>query len=229
MLLLEQDERFAVAGRARDGREAVELGEHLSPDAVVMDIEMPVLDGVEATKRIRTETPELPIVAVSGHDYEERVLEIRQAGANDYVRKARLADELLRVLLALLENAAVQKEQILEVVRAICLGLPETSERPSHGEPTFFVRGKRSFATVWDSHHGDGRFALICAAPAGMQAVLVEADAERFYVPPYVGHRGWIGVRLDRGFDRGEIAGIVEDAYAEVAPPKLVEAARREE
>jgi CheY-like chemotaxis protein len=229
VLLLEQDERFAVVGRARDGREAVELGDHLSPDAVVMDIEMPVLDGVEATKRIRTETPELPIVAVSGHDYEERVLEIRQAGANDYVRKARLADELLRVLLALLENATVKKEQILEVVRAICLGLPETSERPSHGEPTFFVRGKRSFATVWDSHHGDGRFALICAAPAGMQAVLVEADAERFYVPPYVGHRGWIGVRLDRDFDRGEIAGIVEDAYAEVAPPKLVEAARREE
>lgn len=121
------------------------------------------------------------------------------------------------------------KEQALEAVRAICLALPETSERPSHGAPTFFVGGKRSFATVWDSHHGDGRFALICAAPAGMQAALVEADPERFYVPPYVGHRGWIGVRLDRGFDRDEIAGIVEDAYAEVAPPKLVEAAARRE
>jgi hypothetical protein len=58
-----------------------------------------------------------------------------------------------------------------------------------------------------------------------MQAILVEADPERFYVPPYVGHRGWIGVRLDRGFDRDEIAGILEDAFAEVAPPKLVEAA----
>ena len=54
------------------------------------------------------------------------------------------------------------------------------------------------------------------------------ADPERFYVPAYVGHRGWIGVRLDRGFDRDEIAGILEDAYAEVAPPKLVEAARGE-
>ena len=115
------------------------------------------------------------------------------------------------------------KEQILEAVRAICLGLPETSERPSHGAPTFFIRDKRSFATVWDSHHGDGRFALICAAPAGVQAAFVEADPQRFYVPAYVGHRGWIGVRLDRG----EIAGIVEDAYAEVAPPRLVEAARR--
>jgi hypothetical protein len=120
----------------------------------------------------------------------------------------------------------VTKHQILAAVRAICLGLPEASERPSHGEPTFFVGGKRSFATVWDSHHGDGRFALICAAPAGMQAALVDADPERFFIPAYVGHRGWIGVRLDRGFDRDEIAGIVEDAYAEVAPPKLVEAAR---
>jgi hypothetical protein len=123
----------------------------------------------------------------------------------------------------------VTKQRILEAVRAICLDLPETSERPSHGAPTFFIRDKRSFATVWDSHHGDGRFALICAAPAGMQAALVEADPDRFYVPAYVGHRGWIGVRLDRGFDRGfdrdEIAGIVEDAYAEVAPPKLVAAA----
>ena len=104
---------------------------------------------------------------------------------------------------------------MLDAVREICLALPDTSERPSHGAPTFFVRGKRSFAT------------LICAAPAGMQAMLVEGDAERFYVPPYVGHRGWIGVRLDRGFDRGEIGGIIEDAYAEVAPPKLVEAAER--
>lgn len=115
------------------------------------------------------------------------------------------------------------KQRILEAVRAICLDLPETSERPSHGAPTFFIRSNRSFATVWDNHHGDGRFALICAAPAGMQAALVEADPDRFYVPAYVGHRGWIGVRLDRD----EIAGIVEDAYAEVAPPKLVETAAR--
>jgi hypothetical protein len=121
----------------------------------------------------------------------------------------------------------VTKGRILEVVREICLGLPETSERPSHGAPTFFVRDKRSFATVWSNHHGDGRFALICAAPDGMQAMLVEGEPARFYVPPYFGHRGWIGVRLDRGFDHGEIAGIIEDAYAEVAPPRLVEAAER--
>jgi hypothetical protein len=121
----------------------------------------------------------------------------------------------------------VTKKRILETVREICLALPEASERLSHGEPTFFVRGKRSFATVWDSHHGDGRFAVLCAAPAGMQAALVEADPERFFVPPYVGHRGWIGFRLDRAFERDEVAGILEDAYAEVAPAKLVEAAGR--
>jgi CheY-like chemotaxis protein len=98
VLLLEQDGRFSVVGRARNGREAVELAERMLPDAVVMDIEMPVLDGVEATRRLRESRPELPIVAVSGHDYEERVLEIRGAGAHDYVRKERIAAELPRVL-----------------------------------------------------------------------------------------------------------------------------------
>jgi CheY-like chemotaxis protein len=102
-LLLEQDARFAVAGRARDGREAVALAEEVAPDAVVLDIEMPVLDGVEAARLLRAASPQLPIVAVSGHDYEERVLEIRQAGADDYVRKARVAAELPRVLAALLD------------------------------------------------------------------------------------------------------------------------------
>ena len=114
------------------------------------------------------------------------------------------------------------RQRALAAVREICLDLPETSERLSHGAPTFFIREKRSFATVWDDHHGDGRFALICAAPNGMQAELVEADPERFYVPPYVGHRGWIGVRLDRCFDRDEIAGMIEDAFAEVAPARLL-------
>jgi DNA-binding NarL/FixJ family response regulator len=108
-LLLENDERFTVAGRARDGRAAVALAERLSPDAVVMDIEMPVLDGVEATKLLRAAAPDLPIVAVSGHDYEERVLEMRRAGADDYVRKARLSDELPRVLAALLQPSRMRR------------------------------------------------------------------------------------------------------------------------
>jgi len=102
--LLEQDGRFAVAGRARNGLEALNLAKRLEPDAVVMDIEMPVLDGVEATRQLREGWPDLPIVAISGHDYEERVLEIRHAGASDYVRKARLATELPRVLAAAAES-----------------------------------------------------------------------------------------------------------------------------
>jgi hypothetical protein len=119
-----------------------------------------------------------------------------------------------------------ERERTLRQIREICLGLPETSERLSHGAPTFFVRGKRAFLMVLENHHGDGRFAIWCAAAPGMQAMLVQADPERFFVPPYVGHRGWLGVRLDRALDWDEIAGIAEDAYAEVAPARLVEAAR---
>ena len=87
--------------------------------------------------------------------------------------------------------------------------------------------GKRAFLMVLTNHHGDGRFAIWCAAPEGAQRMLVDAGPERFFVPPYVGHRGWVGVRLDRGLGVDEIAGIVEDAYAAVAPARLVEAARR--
>jgi hypothetical protein len=121
---------------------------------------------------------------------------------------------------------AAERERALRRIREICLALPEVSERLSHGAPTFFVRGKKAFLMVLTDHHGDGRFAIWCAAPTGMQSMLVDADPERFFVPPYVGHRGWLGVRLDRGLHWEELAGIAEDAYAEVAPPKLVEAAQ---
>jgi len=120
---------------------------------------------------------------------------------------------------------ARRRKRTLERIREICLALPETSERLSHGAPTFFVRGKRAFVMVLTDHHGDGRFAIWCAAPDGLQSMLVEADPERFFVPPYVGHRGWLGVRLDRLLDWDELTGIVEDAFAEVAPRTLVERA----
>jgi hypothetical protein len=112
----------------------------------------------------------------------------------------------------------------LDRVRAACLALPEVEERLSHGAPSFFVRGKRCFVMVMDDHHGDGRFALWCAAPEGMQHALVEGDPESYFVPPYVGHRGWIGVRLDRALPWDEIAGAIEDAWLEVAPKRLVAA-----
>lgn len=96
--VLEDDGRFEVIGRARNGREAVELVRRLDADVVVMDIEMPLCDGVEATRLMREQQPDLPVVAISGHDYEERVFEIREAGAVDYVRKARVAEDLVLTL-----------------------------------------------------------------------------------------------------------------------------------
>jgi hypothetical protein len=116
--------------------------------------------------------------------------------------------------------------EALAKVRAACFALPETSERPSHGGPAFFIRGKKCFVMFLDDHHDDGRLAIWCAAPDGVQADMVDADPERFFRPPYVGHRGWLGVRLDRGIYWDELAGIIEDAFAAVASPKLVESAR---
>jgi hypothetical protein len=114
-------------------------------------------------------------------------------------------------------------------VRALCLALPETTERLSHGSPTFFVRGKKAFVMVLDDHHGDGIFGLWTAAPPGNQELLVAADPDRFFRPPYVGHRGWLGVRLDGDVDWDEIAGIIEDAWATVAPRSLVASLRTRE
>ena len=107
-------------------------------------------------------------------------------------------------------------------IRSFCLSLPEVSERLSHGAPTFFIRDKKTLATIWDDHHGDGRLGLICAAPAGVQQQLVDEEPNRFYVPAYVGHRGWIGVRLDTKFNFDEVKAILLDAYRCVGPAKLV-------
>jgi hypothetical protein len=112
---------------------------------------------------------------------------------------------------------------VYERVRAHCLALPDTSERLSHGEPTWFVR-KKVFVMSANDHHGDGRIAIWVPAPEGRQAGLVAAAPEHYFVPPYVGHRGWVGVRLDTGLEWDAVAGAVEEAYIQVAPAKLVEA-----
>ena len=106
-------------------------------------------------------------------------------------------------------------------LRQLCLALPETTERPSHGEPTWFVRDRTTFVT-YANHHHDDRLAFWCAAPAGAQEALLAADPERFFRPPYVGHRGWLGVYLDVKVDWSEIGEIVVEAYRAVAPTKLV-------
>ena len=98
--LLEADGRLEVAGRARDGREAIEFAEALRPDVVAMDIVLPVMDGVEATREIRRGQPTIPVVAITGSEYEERALEVQDAGAVDFVRKGRLDQDLVDILLA---------------------------------------------------------------------------------------------------------------------------------
>ena len=109
----------------------------------------------------------------------------------------------------------------LDRLRRICLALPDATERASHGEPAWFVRGKKTFVMFADHHHDD-RTAFWCAAPPGSQGDLVEAEPESFFVPPYVGGRGWLGVWLDVDVDWQEIAEIVEDAYRVVAPKTLL-------
>lgn len=112
-------------------------------------------------------------------------------------------------------------DNALKSLRALCTALPEVSERLSHGEPTWFVRGKKVFVMFADHHHDD-RLGFWCPAPAGVQQELVAAAPEQFFRPPYVGHRGWLGVYLDVAVDWAEIAEIVTDAYRMVAPKTLV-------
>jgi len=105
-------------------------------------------------------------------------------------------------------------------VREACLWLPEAQEFISHGSPNFRVRGK-TFATFVVNHHGDGRVALWLNAAPGTREMYVAGDPKRFFVPPYVGARGWFGVHLDRGLPWRRIATLVREAYVKVAPPKL--------
>ena len=105
-------------------------------------------------------------------------------------------------------------------VRRICLALPEATEKIAWGEPTWRVRD-RLFAMYANNHHGDGRIALWCKAAPGAQEDLVAANPKHFFVPPYVGKAGWLGIRLDRGIDWGLVAGLVRDGYLEVAPRRL--------
>ena len=109
----------------------------------------------------------------------------------------------------------------LERVRAICLALPEATEKVAWGEPTFRVKDK-IFAQYEDNHHGSGRIELWCKAPDGLQAVLVAAEPERFFVPKYVGHKGWIGIRMEGAVDWAHVAELLRDSYRMTAPKRLL-------
>jgi hypothetical protein len=106
-------------------------------------------------------------------------------------------------------------------LREICLALPETTEKISHGEPSWFVGGKM-FAMLDDHHHGADHLAVWLAAALGDQEALVRSDPRRFFVPPYVGHRGWVGVRIDGRADWRRVTTVVRDAYVQVAPKRLL-------
>ena len=109
------------------------------------------------------------------------------------------------------------KTNVLDRVRRTCLALPEAYEKVAWGAPTFRV-GKRQFAMFLDNHHGDGRVALWCKAPDGAQEELVASNPDAFFVPPYVGGGGWVGIRLARGLDWNLVAGLLREAHAEAAP-----------
>lgn len=117
---------------------------------------------------------------------------------------------------------------VLPRLREICLSLPQATESVfgGHTTPTFRVRNK-IFAMLQDDHHGDGRLALWCKAAPGAQAVLVGSAPGRFFVPPYVGPKGWIGIRLDRDIDWGLVVDLVRDSYILIAPKRLAAQARQ--
>lgn len=108
-------------------------------------------------------------------------------------------------------------DALTERLRALCLALPEATEKQAWGDPTFRVRDK-IFAM---EKRGDGRVSVWCKAAPGSQEVLVGADPDRFFVPPYVGPKGWVGMRLDNDVDWAEVGVVVSRSYRLIAPKRL--------
>jgi predicted DNA-binding protein (MmcQ/YjbR family) len=113
-------------------------------------------------------------------------------------------------------------KNINDAVREVCLSFPEAEEFVSHGSPNFRVRKGKTFATYVVNHHGDGRVALWLNAPGGAQAHYTGDEPKHFFIPPYVGPRGWLGVHLNKGLSWKRIASLVRQAYEKAAPPRLV-------
>lgn len=120
-----------------------------------------------------------------------------------------------------LHQGQTMPRDVLTVVREICLSLPQAEEFLSHATPNFRVRG-RSFATYVINHHGDGRIALWLRAPPGAQALYTQAEPTHFFIPPYVGPSGWLGVHLNQGIKWQRVAELTREAYEQVAPKALV-------
>jgi len=114
----------------------------------------------------------------------------------------------------------VRRRTPLERVRRMCLALPETSERLSHGEPTFFVH-KRVFVMFANNHHHDGHIAAWLPVPPGIQTGLIQIAPETYFKPPYVGPSGWVGIELDQIGDE-ELSAHIQAAWEMVAPKRLL-------
>lgn len=119
-------------------------------------------------------------------------------------------------------------KDINDAVREVCLSFPETEEYISHGSKNYRLRGKgkkigKTFATYAINHHGDQRIALWLNAPAGAQQLYTQAEPKHFFVPPYVGPSGWLGVNLDKGISWKRVAQLVREAYEKIAPPELAQ------
>jgi hypothetical protein len=112
---------------------------------------------------------------------------------------------------------------IQQAVREACLWLPESEEFISHGSPNFRVRG-RTFATYAVNHHGDGRVALWLNAPPGSQELHVHAEPTFYFIPAYVGPRGWLGVILNSRVKWTRVVQLIREAYEKTAPKDLLNA-----
>jgi len=121
-------------------------------------------------------------------------------------------------------------EDLLDGLRTACLALPGVEERSNHGMPTFAVVRRTAFCNLHE-HPADGRPSLWFKAASGVQAELIDQEPQRFFAPPYVGPRGWVGLRLDVDLDWDEVAAVVEDAWRLTATKSqiaLMEARRDE-
>ena len=112
-------------------------------------------------------------------------------------------------------------DPVIQRLRELCLALPAAFEKEAWGECTFRVTGGSMFAMTDNDHHGSAHVAVWVKAPPMVQEILVHADGRRFFVPPYVGSKGWVGVRLDYKVDWDELAEILTDGYLMSAPKRL--------
>jgi hypothetical protein len=117
------------------------------------------------------------------------------------------------------ENAPIPGEEQLRRVRRLCGALPQTMEKLSHGEPTFFV-GKKVYVMFANNHHNDGHIAVWIPVAAGLQASLLTTEPRKFFMPPYVGVRGWVGIELDE-IDDEELGAYILEAWRLIAPKRL--------